>query len=77
MWDVRVECYSGYKADERPARFYLGDNCFEIVSIEDRWFSPDADFFRVRAGDGNLYVLRHDRGQDSWSLEAFRADGAP
>ena len=74
MREIRVECYAGYCADERPVRFFLGENCIEIASVEDRWSSPGADFFRVKAADGNVYVLRHDCGQDVWTLEAFRAE---
>jgi hypothetical protein len=29
-------------------------------------------YFRVRASDGNIYVLRHDETGDTWSLDAFR-----
>jgi hypothetical protein len=28
--------------------------------------------FRARAEDGNYYVLRHDSGQDCWTLEEYR-----
>ena len=76
MRETRVECYAGQRGDERPVRFSLGLETFEVLSIEDRWYSPDAEYFRVRASDGNTYVLRHSAGQDLWTLEAFRA-GAP
>ncbi len=70
---LRVECYAGYRADQRPLRFALSGHWYEVEEVEDRWYSPGASFFRVRASDGNRYVLRHDEGQDTWSLEAFRA----
>jgi hypothetical protein len=69
---IRVECYSGYKSEERPVRFFLGERTFEVVEVDDRWYSPDAIYFRVKADDGNIYLLRHDEIQDIWSLEAFR-----
>ena len=68
---VRVECYSGYKADERPARLKLKDGVKEIMTIEDRWYSPGATYFRVLVDDGDRYVLRHEEVQDVWSLSAF------
>ena len=71
---VRVECYSGYKGDERPVRVHLGDRSLQIVAIEDRWYSPGATFFRVVVEGGDRYVLHREDGQDSWSLRAFRAD---
>ncbi|HEX4545456.1 MAG TPA: hypothetical protein VH110_03785 [Candidatus Acidoferrum sp.] len=70
---VRVECYSGYKADERPVRLQLGTRTFEVVAIEDRWYSPGATIFRVVADDGDRYVLRHEEAQDLWTLIAYRA----
>ncbi|MFZ0818735.1 MAG: hypothetical protein WAM91_01605 [Candidatus Acidiferrales bacterium] len=76
MGKVRVECYSGYRADERPLRFTLGTQSLEIISVDDQWHSPDATFFRVCASDGNSYVLRHSLEQDVWTLEGYRA-GAP
>ena len=71
---IRVECYAGYKADEKPQRFWLQDRCYEVLEVLDRWYSPGVTWFRVRAGDGDFYVLRHtESGQeDSWTLESFR-----
>ena len=70
---VRVECYSGYKADERPVRLKLSDGAREIVAIEDRWYSPGATYFRVLLDDGDRYVLSHEEAQDVWSLAGYRA----
>ena len=70
---VVVECYAGYKADERPQRFALRGRLFEVVEVLDRWYDPEAIFFRVRADDGNLYILRHDERVGDWTLESFRA----
>ncbi|MGB8475120.1 MAG: hypothetical protein WCE61_13630 [Candidatus Acidiferrum sp.] len=72
---VRVECYSGHKADERPVRIVFEGQTLEIASVEDRWYSPGATYFRVLAESGDRYVLRRDDAQDVWSLTAFRAAG--
>ncbi len=68
-----VECYSGYKADERPLRLNLKDGIREVVAIEDRWYSPGATYFRVLVDDGDRYLLRHEEVQDVWSLAGYRA----
>jgi hypothetical protein len=73
MSDIRVECYAGYRADERPLRFVLRGREFQVEELDGQWYSPAASYFRVRANDGNFYVLRHDEVQDSWTLDAFRA----
>ncbi len=69
---VRVEAYAGYKADERPVRFQLGERWLAVEEVLDRWYDPDAIYFRVRAEDGALYVLRHSEPEDVWTLEAYR-----
>ena len=90
---LQVECYAGYKADERPARFSFvrGSNLrqdspidssragrgvrkYQVAAVLDRWYGPGYECFKVRADDGNLYVLRHELGEDTWRLDAFRAD---
>jgi hypothetical protein len=70
---VRVECYSGYKGDERPVKLQLGDQMVAIAEIEDRWYSPGATYFRVLLANGERYVLRREDAQDVWTLQAFRA----
>lgn len=71
---LRVECYSGGKADERPVRFCLGERVYFVEEVIDQWYGPSDLFFKVRADDGNLYVLRQHQSvpENTWSLEAFR-----
>jgi hypothetical protein len=71
---VRVETYSGFKADERPLRLHFGERTLQVVAVEDRWYSPGETFFRVVVEGGDRYVLRHVEAQDVWSLRAFRAE---
>ena len=73
MSEIRVECYAGYRADQRPSRFTLRGHVFEIREVEDQWYSPGAIYFRVRTEDGDYFVLRHDEAQDVWSLDAYRS----
>jgi len=70
---VRVECYSGYKADERPMRLHLGARVLDIAEVEDRWYSPGETYFRVLTSDGDRYVLCHIEAQDIWTITAYRA----
>jgi len=72
---VQVECYSGYKAEERPLRIVFESRTLEVAEVEDRWYSPGATFFRVRVEEGDRYVLRRDDAQNTWNLTAFRAAG--
>jgi len=73
---VVVECYSGYKANERPLAFCLGARRHRVEEVIDRWYGPGATYFRVRSDDGNIYILRHEGGDEGevWTLESFRRD---
>ena len=72
MKTVEVECYAGYRGDERPVRVKMGEQSLEVVEVEDRWYSPGETYFRVRVEGGDRYLLRHVEAQDVWSLEGYR-----
>jgi hypothetical protein len=72
MSEIQVECYAGYRGEQYPRRFVLRGQILEVGEIEDQWYSPSAQYFRVRASDGNLYILRNDQELDRWTLDAFR-----
>lgn len=72
---LHVECYAGYKADERPLRFRSqakDSRTFEVAEILDQWYGIGYRCFRVRADDGNIYILRHNEKEDEWVLDSFR-----
>jgi len=72
---IAVECYAGYKADETPRAVTIEGQRLAVLGIADRWYGPEADYFKVRAADGNGYLLRHDRDTDDWQLvQVFPAD---
>jgi hypothetical protein len=69
---IRVECYAGYRGDQEPRVFWLGERRLEVLEIVDRWLGPDYRHFRVSASDGDTYILRHDGRDGEWELAAFR-----
>lgn len=71
--NVRVECYAGYRGEETPVRFYLGEKKIEVVEVIDRWLAPDHRYFKVKGDDGANYILRHDTTADRWELTLFSA----
>ena len=73
---VEVECYAGYRGDERPLRVRLGEQVLEVREVEDRWYSPGETYFRVRVEGGDRYVLKHAEAQDVWTLEGYRSGGS-
>jgi hypothetical protein len=67
---IYVDAYSGYRANERPREFRLDDEVYPIVDVEDRWYDPNAEYFKVRAADGKRYLLRCDATTNEWSLQS-------
>jgi len=66
-WEIRVETYCGYRADEYPRRFWIRDVCLEILEIEDRWYSPGFSYFKVFADNANHYILKRSTASNTWS----------
>jgi hypothetical protein len=71
---VRVECYAGHRDEETPRRFRLAGDWLEVEEVMDRWLAPDHRYFKVRAGEGDTYVLRHDTESHRWELVLYRRD---
>jgi hypothetical protein len=71
---LRVECYSGRKADERPRRFWLEGTPYHVESVLDQWYDPESIYYKVRADDGNAYILRQRTStpEGEWELVSFR-----
>ena len=79
---LSVKCYSGFRLNERPLSFFLDDREFTVMDIEGSWFEEDEAgrarlaCFRVRADDGDLYLLSYDEYTDTWSLRRIWRLGA-
>ena len=70
---LRVSTHSGYKADERPVAFTLGERTLQVREVVDRWYGEEHAYFKLLAEDGNLYLVRHDTVTDEWELVMFEA----
>jgi len=71
---VRVECYAARKAEERPVRFRLDEYSYVVEEVLDQWYGPEHAFFKVRADDSKVYILRHQTSvpDGEWDLVSFR-----
>ena len=74
---IRVESYAGYRGEQEPTAFWLGDRRLRVRAIIDRWFAPAQRWFRVDAEDGHRYVLRHDESSGTWEIAAFTRTPGP
>ena len=75
--NLKVDCYSGHKADERPVRFCLEGKQYVVQAVLDQWYDPESTYYKVRADDGNLYILRQQTATPDrqWELVSFRRAG--
>lgn len=68
---IRVECCAGYRGEQEPRTFWLGERRFEVVELLDRWLHPAHRYFKVKVDDGRIFVLRHDTSSGEWDLAAL------
>jgi hypothetical protein len=75
---LKVECYSGRKADERPVQFWLDRKLYCVETVLEQWCDPEHIFFKVRAEDGNFYILRQQTSAPcgQWDLISFRQNAS-
>jgi hypothetical protein len=57
-------------------RFQVNGRDLLVDEIIDEWAGKDCSFLKLRADDGNLYVLRRDitGATENWSLTSFRRE---
>jgi hypothetical protein len=75
LFEIEVECYSGYKADEHPVSFSFNGFRFRIEEIIDRWHQAGsepgaaaAEYFKVRTNDNKQCILKHEITPDRWFI---------
>ncbi len=70
---IKVKSYSGYKAEERPVSFYLGDKEHKVKEIlrtthEERG-KKRIRSFKVLTEEKEVYKLYYAEEEDQWYLE--------
>jgi len=73
--EIQVECYSGYKVNERPVVFTRGGMRREILEIVDRWYEGGPvsgraviNYFKVKTKEGDIHLLLYEPERDVWSI---------
>lgn len=72
---IRVESAAGFRGEQEPRAFFLGERRIEVCDILDRWYDLHQSWFRCQADDGHSYVLRHNEQAGEWDLAAFTRMG--
>ena len=72
---IEVQCYAGYKSNERPVSFILSGREYHIIEIIDRWYEGSVDssmpllnYFKIKTDDGDRHIIRYNLLFDKWSL---------
>ncbi len=73
---IAVECYSGYRGEQEPRAFTLGERRFEVRELVDRWLHPAHRYFKVRVDDGRQFILRQDGDSGEWELAGLVGPGS-
>lgn len=69
---LKVECYSGYKVNEKPLAFFLNKRRVGVKKIIDQWYGPKHTYFKILAEDENIYILKYSEINDHWELVFFK-----
>jgi len=75
-WPIQVECYAGFKGNERPLALHHGGRRVAVREVADAWRGPDHAYFKLWGDDGRLYVVRHDLEDDTWQILQQDAPGS-
>ena len=67
---IHVDEYSSHKANVSPRSFVLDEEIYEIASVLDQWYEPNATYFKVQSTDGKTYLLRYNGQEDEWTLQS-------
>ena len=68
---IKVECYAGYRAEETPRSFWLGEKKIEVRKVLDKWLAPDHRYFKILGDDRAIYIIRHDIEKWIWELTFY------
>ena len=71
---IDVIAYSGYRGEESPRAFYLGDERIDIVAVERTWIEENREdkvrrrYFRVKGSDSYIHTIYYEDHADQWFL---------
>ena len=68
---VRVECSVNHRGEGVPCAFFLRERRIEVLEVLDCWPGRDHRYFKIRGGDGGLYILRQDTPSGEWEITLF------
>lgn len=70
--NIHVESVPGPTGPE-PGAFMAGSRRIGVTAIIDRWLSEKQDYFKLKADDEGIYIIRHDAQSGHWELILYQA----
>lgn len=69
---IEVDTSTATRGVPAPARIHLnGRRNIEVVDVIDQWVGARDQYFKVKDGSGNVYILRFDEPSSAWELVMF------
>ena len=72
---IEVECCLKNKSNWGPATFSLMGRPYKVKEIIDTWHAKVAVYFKIKAQDDNIYLLKYDERIAKWDLVFFQNPG--
>ncbi len=69
---IAIECYLENNSNGRPTAFSLMGRSYKVKEIIDTWHAKVAVYFKVKAEDDNIYLLKYDERKAQWDLVFFQ-----
>jgi hypothetical protein len=69
---LKVKCCVSDIPDQDPIAFTLMDRQYKVNDVIDRWYGEGVIFFKVKADDDNIYLLKYNKLQDHWDLILYQ-----
>ena len=63
---LKVECYTDSQFQENPVTFIMKESRYKVEEIIDRWYGEGSSYFKVKADDDNIYLLKYDKRSSQW-----------
>ena len=63
-----VECHSEYAYAEKPIALTWQGERLEVIEVLATWHTPEAECFRVRTSDEQVFELSYSEASDEWQI---------
>jgi hypothetical protein len=72
---IDVIAYAGYRGEESPRSFFIGDKRIEVAKIIEQWIEENMGskgrrrYFKIRGDDWKTHVLCYDEKDMVWRYQ--------